>query len=190
VVAAARKIVPILVDCSEKGSQQELRDRYGVRGFPSVVYVDPEGKKLKDMGGREPKAIITDVDGLAAKFPGQASLFQNSLGGALALAKSAKTPLPVAVYFAEEGADILKVAAKLSKDLASKRSKFLFVLDVGRKTALEALGLEKAPALVVLDPTAENPQAEPLAKVPVDAAAKGSELMKALDEAAKKMKKK
>jgi hypothetical protein len=188
VAAAARKVVPVIIDCSEKGSQDALMAKYGVEGYPTVVYVDPEGKKLKEMGSRDAKAIIGDIEGLAAQYAGQPSLFQNSVSGAIAAAKASKTPLPVVVYLAEEAADMVKTYVKVAKDLSARKGKFLFVLGVANKPALEANGLEKGPAAVVLDPTSEKPRETPIAKIPIDAASKPADLTKSLDEAAKKMK--
>ncbi len=188
VVAATQKVIPVLVDCSEKGSNAALMDTYDVQGFPTVVYADPEGKKLKEMGSRDAGPISGEVNALATKYPGRPSLWQNSVKGALAAAKKLKNPVPVAVYIADEKADFVKLLAKLTKELGSKAKKALFVIEVGAKPKLEARGVEAAPAALVLDPTAEDPSKEPLAKVALEADAKPTALEKAIDEAAKKLK--
>lgn len=186
-VSATQKVIPIMVDCSEKGSQEQLREKYKVQGYPTVVYVDPEGKAIKEMGSRDAPQVAKEVDVMAAKFPGRPSMWQNSVKGAIAAAKKLKKPVPVTVYIADEKADLVKLVAKLTKDLGAKAKKALFVLEVGTKPVLEARGVESAPVALVLDPTADDPGKEPLAKVAMPADAKPDELNKAIDEAAKKV---
>ena len=186
---ATQRLVPVMVDCTEKGSHADLMQKYGVGGFPTVVYVDPDGKKLKEMGGREANGIVADIDGLAQKFPGQPSMFANSVRGAIDAAKQPKKPLPVVVYVADEKVDPLKLLVKLMKDVGDRKKKFVWVVEFPRKAALEELGLEKAPAALILDPQADEPAKEPLGRLEVKEGDKPDVLNKAVDEAAKKLKK-
>src|SRR5437773_1406280 len=86
----------------------------------SPVFVDPDGNKLKEMNGREAKAIIGDIDGVTQKFAGRPSMFANSVPGAIEAAKKAKKPLPVVVYVADEKTDPLRLLAKLAKDVGDR----------------------------------------------------------------------
>ena len=49
-----------------KKANQELKTRYGVRGFPTLVIVDDAGKKVGEKVGYRPgsgtKAVIADLD--------------------------------------------------------------------------------------------------------------------------------
>jgi len=183
VVAATQLIVPILVDCSERGQNEELQKKYNVQGYPTVLYVDPQGEKIREMGSRDAGPIVKEIEGLAKKHPGRPSIWQNSLKGALAAGQKAKKP--VAVYVAEESADLVKLTQRLAKDFGDRTKKFLFVLEIGRADALKARELESAPAAFVYDPASE----EPVEKIAIGKDDKADVLNKALDEAAKKVKK-
>jgi hypothetical protein len=81
------------------------------------------------------------------------------------------------------------IKAKLAKDLGDRKGKFLWVLELGKPETLKGYGAEAAPAVVVLDPKAPDPSAEPVARIAVREKDKPDVLNKALDEAAKKLKK-
>jgi len=181
VVDAARLVVPVLVDCSESGRFEDLKKKYNVGGYPTVVYADPEGKKTGEMAERDAGPIVREIQSLAKEFPGRPSMWQNSVTGVTETSKKIKRP--IAVFIAEEGADLLKVVLKLQKNLSDRKTKFLWVMERG--TAKDR-GLEGDSGVVVLFPTASE---EPLARIPVNAGDKPEVLNKALDEAAKKAKK-
>lgn len=186
-VAAAQRLVPVLVDCSERGQNEALLKKYSVEGFPTVIYVDPEGKQIREMGSRDASPITKEIESVSAKYPGRPSIWQPSLKAAAELAKRAKKP--VAVYLADPKADIPKLNAKLMKDLGDRKTKFVWVLELGKEEVLRKYGVESAPAAVVLDPKAADPASEPLEKIAVKEDDKPDVLNKALDEAAKKLKK-
>lgn len=187
VVAAAQRVVPILVDCSAKGQNEELQQKYGVQGYPTAIYVDPEGKQIREMGSRDAGAIVSEIEGMAKKYPGRPSIWQGSFKAAVALGKQAKRP--VAVYVADPKDDLLKLNAKLMKDLGDRKTKFLWVLEIGHEAALKTYGVEAAPAVIVVDPKAEDPLKEPLGRLAIKADEKADVLNKALDEAHKSYKK-
>lgn len=54
VVQAFRGVVPVLVDCTTKGSQAELQERHKVTGYPTLVFLDSEGKVLGNLVGAHP----------------------------------------------------------------------------------------------------------------------------------------
>jgi len=182
-VAAAQRIVPVLVDCSERGQNEDLLKKYGVQGFPTVIYADPDGKQIKEMDSRDAGTIVKDIDNLSKKHPGRPSIWQSSTKAAVDLGKQVKKP--VAVYLAEPKEDLAKLTAKLMKDLGDRKTKFLWVLELGKDDVLKKYAVDAAPAVVVLDPKAD----EPLAKIPVKADDKADVLNKALDDAAKQFKK-
>lgn len=181
------RVVPILVDCSKQGQNADLQQKYKIEGYPTVVYVDPEGKMIKEMGSRDASAICKEIEGLAAKFPGKPTIWQNSRKAALDAAKKAKKP--VAVYLVDPKADLAKLTTKLAKDLGDRKTKFLWVLETAKEETLKEFGVEAAPAVIVLDPAKEDSAKEPVAKIAVKDDDKAEVLNKALDEAAKSMKK-
>lgn len=71
-VTASAGLVPIYVDCSAKGSNAELQQKYGVRGYPTVLFLDPEGTPIEPLGAREAPKVKEQIDKIVARF-GQAA---------------------------------------------------------------------------------------------------------------------
>jgi hypothetical protein len=171
VVAASQRIVPIYVDCTKKGDNSDLLAKYGVRGYPTVIYTDADGAPLREMQNRDAPAIVKDIETVAGKVAPRPTFLQPSVAFAREIGKKGKKP--IAVYHVDPKSDLLKVHAKLAKDLGDRKTKFLWVFEPG------------PPGVLVLDPKAE----EPLARIAVKEDDKADVLNKALDEAAKLMKK-
>ena len=171
VVAATQRIVPIYVDCTKKGDNADLLDKYNVRGYPTVIYTDADGTPLREMQNRDAPGIVKDIETVAGKVAPRPTLWQPSVAFAREAGKKSKKPIAVVVV--DPKADLVKVTAKLMKDLGDRKTKFLWVLEPGQ------------PGVLVLDPKAE----EPLARIPVKEDDKPDVLNKALDEAAKLLKK-
>jgi hypothetical protein len=180
-------VIPILVDCSKNGQNGDLQTKYKVEGYPTVVYVDPEGKLIKEMGSREAASIVKEIEGLAAKYPGRPTMWQSSRKVALEAGKKAKKP--VAIYLAGDKEDTAKLTTKLMKDLSERKTRFLWVLETATEETLKEFGVEAASTVVILNPSLEDPLKEPVAKIAVKAEDKVDVLNKALDEAVKGMKK-
>lgn len=141
--------MPIYVDCTTKGQNGELQSQYKVEGYPTVLYLDPTGKQIKEMASHEAGAITGEINGVAKKFPARPSFWTNSLKSAATLAKASKKK--VAVYVAKEDADPLKVTAALSKNLGDRKAKLAWTWETGTAKAIEARGLESAPAVVLYE---------------------------------------
>ncbi len=182
-LAVTQGIVPILVDCSADGQNAELMQQYSVQGFPTVIYTDPNGEQIKEMAGREPAAVQQDVENLIKKYPGRPSMWANSQHAGIEGAKKAKKP--VAIYVVDEKADLAKELARLQKDVADRKTKFVWVLQSGNP---DSIGLKSAPGVVVLDPKLDKPELEPLAVIEMKDV-KADALNKQLDEILKNFKK-
>lgn len=186
-VAAAAQVVPIYVDCTAKGQNSELQEKYEVKGYPTVLYLNPEGSKIREMGTREAGALTGEINGVAKKFPGRPSMWQNSLKGAMAAGKAAKKP--VALYVGKSDTDHAKLTAKLMKSLGDRKSKLLWTFETGTEQALKDRGLETAPAIVVYDPRSESSTSEPLGKITIKEGDDDNLVNTALDEVLKNFKK-
>jgi hypothetical protein len=183
VVATAQKVVPILVDCSERGVNADLQKKYQVQGYPTVIFADAEGKPIKEMESRDPSSIIRDIDSSAQKNPGRPTLFQPSMKFAMDAAKRAKKP--VGIFLADPKADLAKVHAKLMKDLGDRKAKLLWVLEPAGAETLAKYRAEAAPAVVVIDPKTENA----VSVFPYKEDGKPADLTQGIDEALKSIKK-
>ena len=62
---APTALVTIYVDCTAKGSHPELQQKYGVSGYPTVLFVGPDGATVGVTGSwRRP--LIPDLRGAAS----------------------------------------------------------------------------------------------------------------------------
>ena len=138
--------MPVYVDCTNKGQNEELQKEYKVQGYPTVLYVDPAGKQIKEMGSREASAITGEIGGVAKKFPGRLTFWNNSVKSAAAAAKASKKL--VAVYVAGEDADFGKIHAALNKNLGDRRMKLAWTYENG---TAKAHGLDSAPGVVIYE---------------------------------------
>lgn len=175
VAMAAKKVVPIYVDCTTQGAHQDLIAKYGVPGYPTMIYVDPSGKAIGQMRSLDASAFVRDFEALAKEFPGKGSLWAGSLASALDLGRKKKRP--VAVYLSPPGEDL----EKLPKAVGDRRNKAFWVLLPANEETLRQYGVEAGPALVLLDPKLEKPETEPLARI--ERFEKFEQLAKSFDEA-------
>jgi hypothetical protein len=172
VVAAAQKIIPIYVNSTRKGDNQDLRTRYKVQAYPAVLYVDPDGVLIREMDNRDAAGIVRDIDLVTAKVSTKATIWSVSIAAAREAGKKARKP--VAVVSVDPKADLAKLNARLTKDLGERKTKFFWVLEPGPESAIR-----------VLDPASE----ETLVRIPLKDDDKPEALNKALDDAAKLLKK-
>lgn len=186
-VAAAAGLVPIYVDCTAKGQNGELQKEYSVEGYPTVLYLDPQGKRIKEMGSREAGAVTGEISGVAKKFPGRPSIWQNSLKGAMAAGKAIKKP--VALYVGKPDTDHAKLTAKLMKSLGDRKSKLVWTFETGTEAALKDRGLESAPGIVIYDSKSESASGDPLGKITIKEGDDDNLVNSAIDEILKNYKK-
>lgn len=139
------------------------------------------------MGSREAGAVTGEINGIAKKYPGRPSLWQNSLKSAMAIAKVTKKK--IAVYVAKEDADPLKTTMKLTKDLGDRKSKLLWTWETGDAKTLEKRGVESAPAIVIYETDKEGSQVQALGKVTIKEGDDAKLINEAIDEILKNAKK-
>jgi hypothetical protein len=135
------------------------------------------------MESRDAAGILKDIDVVVGKVAPRATIWQPSV----AIAKEAgkKSRKPVAIYLVDPKTDLAKVSAKLMKDLGDRKTKFVWVLEYGQAATLKKYEADAAATIVVIDFRTD----EPVARIPVKDDDKTDGLIKALDEAAKLLKK-
>ena len=183
VVTASQRLIPVYIDCTKKGDNTELTARYKVQGFPTILYVDPEGNVLREMESRDATALVKDIDVVVAKVAPRTTMWQPSVAPAKEAAKKAKKPL--AIYLADPKADLVKAAAKLNKDLGDRKTRFAWLLESGQPATLKKYEVETPSIVIVVDPRTDDV----LARIPVRDDDKPEALNKALDDAARLLKK-
>lgn len=140
--------MPVYFDCTDKQAFSDLRQKYAVSGYPSVVFIDPEGRKLKEVvGAKDLGEFTAAIDTVAKKFPGRPSFWNNTLKGATDAARAGKKK--IALYVAKEDADPVKVTLALNKHLGDRKTKLAWTWETGTPKVLEQRGLEKTPAVVL-----------------------------------------
>ncbi|MBI3097484.1 MAG: hypothetical protein HYY93_04450 [Planctomycetes bacterium] len=53
--------MPILVDCTQRGAHSDLAQKYGVSGYPEIVFVGSSGERTDTMSSREPAALAQQI---------------------------------------------------------------------------------------------------------------------------------
>lgn len=59
------------MDCDWGRKNRDISDRYQIRGYPTVIFTDPEGKELGRLGKRDPSSVAAQIDGMATYRPGK-----------------------------------------------------------------------------------------------------------------------
>jgi hypothetical protein len=58
-----------MVDCDWGRKNRDVSDKYGVRGYPTVLFTDPEGKVVERLGSRDAAAVLAQIEGAAGRSP-------------------------------------------------------------------------------------------------------------------------
>ena len=73
VVEASAQVIPILVDCTDSGAHRNLLQTYEIRGFPTLLFVGPEGETLGRPPNREAESLIQLMEQYGSKARGSGS---------------------------------------------------------------------------------------------------------------------
>jgi hypothetical protein len=167
VVTAARELVPILVDCSKPGQHEDLQTRYGVRGYPTVLFLDSNGAKVEELASRD-AAGVRDQMQKVAKAHSRPVISPMTLEEGTTIAREQRKLLAVVFVEAEghpEGNALVDLV--LSPPLEAVRGRFHWVrrpaVGDNKRLTEEAKGLgakAKGVTLIVLDPWAEGDDQE------------------------------
>jgi hypothetical protein len=175
----------VFVDCDWGKKNQKLSDKFSVEGYPTVVFCDPEGKKVGDLESRSADGVAKQIEGVAAKYakPSSASFAE--------AAEAAKDePKPVLLLFVPaKGGEISPLEAALAdpslKDIVEKfvRAR-IEIKKEGEDAKRFGVATSTSSVLLAVDPRVEKPEAAPLRKVIGKKTPK--ELRKELEAALKK----
>lgn len=178
----------IYVDCTKQGPP-ELMQKYGVRGYPTVIFTDPTGKQVGTLGGRDAASAKSQIEGVIKQHAKPTFAAVTLDEGAKAAREGGKLLGVMFVDPTMEGFPQFVEGLMDDPKLEELRKKFHWIqrpLRDGKKPSDEAKSLKasKAPFLVLIDPREGD-----LTKqvVGVSGSPRGLEgvLKKALDKAAK-----
>ena len=173
VIEASQRIACIFVDCAWGKKNEDLSQRFNVRGYPTVVFCDPDGKSVGELGDREPAAVAKQILGLADKYsskPGAEAPASKLTGSsfAAALKEARRTSKLIAYYFYDDSPPSLAVTRALSDDLLkSAQGKFILVLALYRKGSDECVKFDvtRSPTILILEASREKPEEKLLARI-------------------------
>ena len=189
VAAAARALLPVLLQCPDEKAHADLRTRFKVTGFPTVIVLEPDGKTFSEMTNLEPGPVVGEFTRLAKKFPGRQVLWLATLEKGLEAAKAAKKP--VAIYFHTADADLAAAQETLTKLVAQSRiDYFVWVEMAATNEDNDPLKLKydffSLPAVAIIDP--RYTELKRLTIFEVTAKVKAKDLIEKIDKALKKYK--
>ena len=164
-VEASKSLVNVFVDCDWGKKNTDLSKKYGVRGYPTVIFTDSKGTVIEPLAGRDPASVKAQIEKIAkANSRSFHATFE------AAAAEAAKSDKLVLFVFATKGKDSAALEEALFDDsLAEAMGSFVIARVVISRDNEEAkrfaVGSMEQPVLFVLDPAAEKPEAKPLKKI-------------------------
>jgi hypothetical protein len=165
VVEASKKLMPVLVDCDWGKKNKDVSGKYGVRGYPTIIFTDPDGKEVERLHGRDAASVAGQINGVAKKYAKSVAWAEYDDD---VFRDAAEEKKPVLLFFTDGKA---KSAAQeevfLDERLEKPLGQFLLVRHEIAKECdfCGSIRMRKGPVIWFLDPLAEEPTKKPLYKV-------------------------
>jgi hypothetical protein len=145
------------------GKHDAVARKYGVSGYPTFIFIGPDGKKVGD-ASRDAGTLIKQIDETAGKW-NRAPKWAESEEAAAAQAKESSKPL---VIFFRDDKPKSEMAAnefgdKGLSELYEKAAWVVKTLEVKSDEA-KALGITALPAVWIVDPRVDDAKARILKK--------------------------
>ncbi len=146
----------ILLDCTG-GKYPAERNQFGIKGYPSIVFLDPDGKEVGKLADRSPDAVVKQFADLAEQH-GRAGAW---LDWEKAVEKGKEERKPVALLFTTAKPDSEALETAIGDDsLQDLREKLVFgkadvKSDLAKKFKVHG---STQPVLFVVDPNLEKPE--------------------------------
>jgi hypothetical protein len=154
VVKSAEGLIRILVD---SGKDDKLFQKYGVKGMPTIIFLNSDGKEVGKMNDRETAGVKSQFEEIAAKNT-RAPQWLAGVEAAVSAAKSG--PKPAVLVFLDD-----KPKSKAFQNVFSDPA---FGSDLYEKAAFSKIEFKmdsdecrkwkvtEAPTLLIVDPAAEE----------------------------------
>ncbi|HEU4338721.1 MAG TPA: hypothetical protein VFS19_01520 [Planctomycetota bacterium] len=145
------------------GKHDAVAKKYGVSGYPTFIFIGPDGKKVGD-ASRNAEALIKQIDEIAEKY-NRAPKWAESEEAAL---KSAKTDeMPLVIFYRDDKPKSALAEQEFSaQPVAELYGKAVWVqktLDVKSDEA-KALGIKTLPEVWIIDARVDDAKARLLKK--------------------------
>jgi hypothetical protein len=178
VVDASKNLVNVFVDCDWGKKNTDLSTKYGVNGYPTVIFTDSKGKVLEPLNDRSPEGVLAQINKYAKAAPVAAP---DSWDKAVDSAKKANKPV-LYLFVGTNKESAAMEEALFDESLDKAREGFVIVKSKITRENADAkrfsVSATEPPILLVLDPNAEKPEAAPLKRIVGKKSAK--ELLKEL----------
>jgi hypothetical protein len=194
VVKAAESISCIFVECNWGKANTDLSERYGIGGYPTVLFCDSEGKPIGQLDSANPVDVARQIRDAVARAGGKAGPaaaapappHKTVVGLSIekAAAEGRKTGKPVLLVFYDDSPAAISVAVALNDDyLKDTLARYVLSVTPYRKGADDALRFDvsRAPTILVLNPALPKMESAPLARIEGSRSAR--ELKRDLDSA-------
>jgi hypothetical protein len=161
VIEASKKLVCVFVDCDWGKKNNDLSDKFKVRGYPTVAFCDPEGNQVASLGSRDPSAVAAQIAEVVKKY-GKVGF--ETFEKAAEVAKEEKKP--VLYVFVKPAVASSLAAAVADESLKELVGKFVVAQSEITKENADAKAFSISEStLLVLDPNAEASKSKPLLKL-------------------------
>jgi hypothetical protein len=173
VIEASQALSCIFVDCDWGKKHGDLAERYKVRGYPTVVFCDPEGKPIGHLDERDPESVAKRILEVSAKYTAKLDpkLAVPQIAGRTYLqarADARRLSKPMLLYFSDDSPASTSVNLALVDDLLKDTiRRFVFAKGEYRKGSDDCVKFDvsRAPTILVLDCSLEKPEEKPLARI-------------------------
>lgn len=185
-VSAAKDLVLILVDLTDRNTNSALADKYGVKGLPAMYFTDSDGKVVGELEDRSPDGIVRQFGETAEKYTKSVPWVKTLDAGLTAATKGEK---PLILFLTDEGADAkVTEAAFIDDSLKKLIPEFVFVRHViePRCETCRRFRMTKGTRVLVLNPKLEKPAKSPFKKL--NGKQTAAKLKKAFDYSLKRWK--
>ncbi len=163
---AAARVICIFVDCDWGAKNTDLSGKYGVRGYPTCVFTDSEGKELAKLAKRDAASVLAQINEIADKHT-KGPAYVASLEEAVAKAKEDRKPILYLFTTAKD--DSKKLEEAFADDsLKDVLEKFVMARREIKKDDADAklfrVATSTQPVVFIVDAEAEKPEEKPLKK--------------------------
>ncbi len=172
VVEASKKIMPVLVDCDWGNKNQDVSGKYGVRGYPTVIFTDPDGKEVERLKGRSAGAVAGQINNVAEKYAKAVAWAEYD---DVTFREAAEEKKPVLVFFTDgKSRSAAQEKAFTDERLEESLAQFILVRHEITKDCdtCKTNRIRKGPAIFFMDPLADDPAKKPLYKMTSSKSAK------------------
>ena len=164
-VEASKSLVNVFVDCDWGKKNTDLSTKYSVRGYPTVIFTDSKGTLIEPLGDRSPAGMKAQIEKIAKANTKAVPQTWDEISKA-----ATKDGKPVLFLFTTKGKESAALEEALFDDsLAELREKFVIASSAISRDSADAkrfgVSTSESPVILVLDASAEKPEAAPLKKI-------------------------